>query len=66
MFLLNELAVKGNRTIIATLHQPRSTIFDMIDQLMILDAGKTGNFFFFFNLYYLNIFDLFFQNFKMN
>jgi hypothetical protein len=72
MSLLNKLAVNGKRTIIATLHQPRSTIFDMIDQLMILDAGRTGkntlkafNFlilFFIFIFYFLFYFSLFWSS----
>ena len=36
---LRELAT-NNRTVICTLHQPRSAIFSMIDQVLILSEGK--------------------------
>jgi ABC-type multidrug transport system ATPase subunit len=31
---------KNGRTIIATIHQPRSNIFELIDQLLVLSAGR--------------------------
>lgn len=37
--LLMELAEKG-RTVIATIHQPNSDIFEMFDQLMLMAKGK--------------------------
>lgn len=48
MMILNDLASKGH-TIVCTLHQPRSSIFALIDHLMILSQGRvvyygpTGN-----------------------
>ena len=39
MTLLNQLTKQG-RTVICTIHQPRSTIFDLFDQLMLLSRGR--------------------------
>ncbi|KAF8820465.1 ATP-binding cassette G family transporter [Cardiosporidium cionae] len=39
--LLVTLAKRGNRTIICTVHQPRSQAFSMFDQLLLLSSGKT-------------------------
>jgi len=44
MELLNNLAIKRQMTIVASIHQPRSTIFDLFDKLMILQRGKTAFF----------------------
>lgn len=38
--VLSELAISG-RTIISTIHQPNSEIFEMFDQLMLMANGKT-------------------------
>ena len=40
MKTLRRLAERG-RTIICTIHQPRSSIYDLFDQLMILSHGRT-------------------------
>jgi len=40
MKILQCLARKG-RTIIQTIHQPNSEIFEIFDQLMLLSCGKT-------------------------
>lgn len=40
---LNELCKRG-RTIVCTIHQPRSTIFDLFDQLMVLSQGGVAYF----------------------
>eukprot|EP01103_Thecamoeba_quadrilineata_P010903 TRINITY_DN2481_c0_g1_i2.p1 TRINITY_DN2481_c0_g1~~TRINITY_DN2481_c0_g1_i2.p1 ORF type:complete len:542 (+),score=70.89 TRINITY_DN2481_c0_g1_i2:28-1653(+) len=39
MECLTNIAKKGH-TVVCTIHQPRSTIFDMFDQLMILSRGR--------------------------
>jgi ATP-binding cassette subfamily G (WHITE) protein 2 len=39
MELLNTLT-KNGRTIVCTIHQPRSAIFELFDQLMLLSQGK--------------------------
>ena len=39
--LLTFLAKKKNRTIVATIHQPNSQIFDRFDKLLLLKGGKT-------------------------
>lgn len=39
MILLDELAAKGH-TIVCTLHQPRPSIFELIDQLLLLSQGN--------------------------
>ncbi|KAF8820932.1 ATP-binding cassette G family transporter [Cardiosporidium cionae] len=39
--LLVALAKHGNRTIICTIHQPRSQAFSMFDQLLLLSSGQT-------------------------
>jgi len=38
--LLRKLAERG-KTIITTVHQPRSTIFDLFDRLLVLNFGQT-------------------------
>ena len=40
MEILGDLARKENRTVISTIHQPNSDIFEMFDQLMLLARGK--------------------------
>ena len=40
MKTLKNLA-RGNRSIIASIHQPSSRVFNMIDQLILLSSGKT-------------------------
>ena len=37
---LGDLARKDNRTVISTIHQPNSDIFEMFDRLMLLARGK--------------------------
>jgi ABC-type multidrug transport system ATPase subunit len=44
MELLNSLAVKRGMTIVASIHQPRSTIFELFDKLLILQKGETAFF----------------------
>lgn len=39
--LLKFLAKKKNRTIVATIHQPNSQIFDRFDKLLLLKSGTT-------------------------
>jgi ABC-type multidrug transport system ATPase subunit len=41
MDCLKRLAHEGKRTIIVTIHQPRSNIFKMFDSLMLLSGGQT-------------------------
>lgn len=36
---MRELCLHG-KTVIATIHQPRSSIYDMFDQLLILGSGN--------------------------
>ncbi len=38
--LLRSLAEKG-KTVICTVHQPRSTMFDLFDRLLVLNQGRT-------------------------
>lgn len=38
--LLRELTRLG-KTVITTIHQPRSTIFELFDQLLVLNLGQT-------------------------
>jgi len=40
METLGDLARKENRTVISTIHQPNSDIFDMFDRLVLLAKGK--------------------------
>ena len=40
METLGELAKKDGRTVISTIHQPNSDIFEMFDRLMLLAKGK--------------------------
>ena len=40
MRLMRKLAQKG-KTIITTIHQPRSTIFELFDRLLVLNKGET-------------------------
>ncbi|KAG2200876.1 hypothetical protein INT46_006438 [Mucor plumbeus] len=40
MECLQNLAHEGNRTIVVTIHQPRSNIFKMFDSLMLLASGQ--------------------------
>jgi ATP-binding cassette subfamily G (WHITE) protein 2 len=37
---LAELSASGDCTVICTLHQPQSKIFDMFDDIMLLKAGR--------------------------
>ena len=37
---LGDLARKENRTVISTIHQPNTDIFDMFDRLVLLARGK--------------------------
>ena len=39
MKILRSLAKEG-RTIVQTIHQPNSDIFDMFDKLMLMTSGK--------------------------
>lgn len=41
MECLKKLAHEGKRTIIVTIHQPRSNIFKMFDSLLLLSGGQT-------------------------
>jgi ABC-type multidrug transport system ATPase subunit len=38
--LLRDLTQLG-KTVITTIHQPRSTIFELFDQLLVLNQGQT-------------------------
>mmetsp|Transcript_35036 Transcript_35036/g.47289 ORF Transcript_35036/g.47289 Transcript_35036/m.47289 type:complete len:87 (-) Transcript_35036:259-519(-) len=40
METLGHLAVKGGRTVVSTIHQPNTEIFDSFDQLLLLAKGK--------------------------
>ena len=40
MEILGDLARKENRTVISTIHQPNSDIYEMFDRLMLLARGK--------------------------
>lgn len=40
METLGDLARKDNRTVVSTIHQPNSDIFEMFDRLMLLARGK--------------------------
>lgn len=40
METLGDLARYGNRTVISTIHQPNSDIFEMFDMLLLLARGK--------------------------
>ena len=40
MEILRELAMKDGRTVISTIHQPNSDIYEMFDRLMLLAKGK--------------------------
>lgn len=40
METLGDLARKDNRTVISTIHQPNSDIFEMFDRLVLLAKGK--------------------------
>lgn len=40
MSTLKDLAVKRGRTIVASVHQPRSSIYALIDQLVLLSGGR--------------------------
>ena len=35
---------QSGRTVVCTLHQPRSSVFDMFDQLMVLSQGRVAYF----------------------
>ncbi|CAO3663470.1 unnamed protein product [Rhizopus stolonifer] len=41
MECLHRLAHEGKRTIVVTIHQPRSNIYQMFDSLMLLSSGQT-------------------------
>lgn len=40
MEILRDLAIKDGRTVISTIHQPNSDIYEMFDRLMLLARGK--------------------------
>lgn len=40
MEILRNLAIDENRTVISTIHQPNSDIYEMFDRLMLLARGK--------------------------
>lgn len=40
METLGDLARYGNRTVVSTIHQPNSDIFEMFDRLLLLARGK--------------------------
>ena len=40
MEILRDLAIKDGRTVVSTIHQPNSDIFEMFDRLMLLARGK--------------------------
>ena len=44
MQMMNRLAEKRQMVVIASIHQPRSTIFELFDKLLILQRGKTAYF----------------------
>lgn len=44
MKLLQKLAHKGGRTIICTIHQPRSDIFQMFDNIYMMVRGRVAYF----------------------
>lgn len=41
MEVMKNLAQEGNRLVIAVIHQPRSSIFEMFDKILILSQGRT-------------------------
>jgi ATP-binding cassette, subfamily G (WHITE), eye pigment precursor transporter len=41
---INRLAKKQNRTVICTIHQPRSDIYNLFDKLLLLAKGKVAYF----------------------
>jgi len=41
MEMLRDMAKKENRTVISTIHQPNSDIFELFDYLSLLARGKT-------------------------
>lgn len=57
MDVLRDLARQG-KTIITSIHQPSSQIFQSFDQLILLADGKTifMVFIYFLSVFYLNIF----------
>lgn len=38
--VLKQLAVEGDRTVVATIHQPSSEVFHLFDDVCVLDKGK--------------------------
>jgi len=41
MDTLKTMAAKADRTVVASIHQPRSSIYSMLDMIMLLSLGRT-------------------------
>ena len=45
MKTLKDLARRGNRTVICTIHQPRTDIFQIFDNIVLMIAGGVSDYF---------------------
>ena len=44
MSALKRLARRGDRTVICSIHQPRSDIFELFDKILLVSAGRVAYF----------------------